>query len=149
MALRVCFDSLAFALSKSPFFIFEEGIGFWLGTNDDVLLGECVCFESFRFALHVPSEDKHGHKLSENLLAGFIQKASDLGLNNLSKARGYWTHEETKVLQEEAVTIVWTNEKLDESALLELARVLLIEANQDAVAVEFKGVIQHITSSSV
>lgn len=145
MTKRVLFPDLTTAQASSPFFIDEEGVGIWLATHDETVLNQGTPFESSRNAIHIPSEDRHAKKLEPSLINGFIEKAQTLGLNHLSYAEGYWTHQDTKLFQKEAVIIVWASHAVAEKALVALAQQILKKANQAAVALELKGVVHHIS----
>jgi hypothetical protein len=145
MSSRVIFPDLKTALATSSFFIDEEGTGIWLGTDDKTHLKQGKCIELKRNALHIPSEDKTGKKLSQTLLKDFLSHAKALGLTKLHKATGYWTHSQSQTLQKEAVQIAWTKQSINKPALLELAQRILKEAHQDTVAYELNGAVEHLS----
>jgi len=140
---RVVFRSVAEALQASPFFIEEEGVGIWLSTDDERLLAKGKLVKSARNAIHIPSLEKNGRQIQAEVIADFCRQAEMLGLNKISRATGYWTLSETGVLQAERVIIAYTEKRVSVEKLRRLASEIIRVANQEAVAIEISGQIEH------
>jgi hypothetical protein len=144
LAIRVLFESVEQARASTPFFIFEEGMGIWLNTTNPHLLAQGQVISLARDAIHIPSLEKSGRPLPAPLAAEFLERAKALGLERVSRARGYWTLSETGELQAEEVLIAWSDTPVAQLRLLELARFILEKGNQDAVAWEEAGEVKHL-----
>ncbi|HRE30232.1 MAG TPA: hypothetical protein PK954_26560 [Anaerolineales bacterium] len=141
---RIFFDSLDDARAVSPFFIAEEGVGIWLGTDDEELLVGRRTLALARDALHVPSLTRAGQPISLAVRNAALERAERLGLRERHAAIGYWTLSDTRELQEEPVDIVFSREGVDPVELQHLAAWLLVAAEQDAVAFELSGRVVHV-----
>jgi hypothetical protein len=141
---RRLFDSLADAQSATSFFISEDGVGIWLGTDEESVLagGQTVVIR--RDALYVPTLTRTGQPVPSIVRAKALERAERLGLRERHAAIGYWTLSETGELQEESVDIVLSREPVDRAALEHLAVWLLEAAEQDAVAYEVSGRVEHV-----
>ena len=149
-APRILFKSVEEAQRHTPFFIYEEGMGIWLSTSDARLLANAEVIFVARDAIHIPSVEKTGKALSRSLIDVFVDQARAIGLNEVRRARGYWTLSETGALQSEDVLIAFSTAQAapsDRSRLIELAHLILRRANQDAVAWEAGGVVKHVRQS--
>ena len=138
-ATRVVFPGPAAALAATPFFINEKGVGCWLSTEDPEILVQGKVMRSERYALHLPSIDQHGKPLSNAVIKGFLHEARRIGLDQRNRATGYWTLSTTGALQQEAIWILYAATEVPADRLRQLARRVLEEGDQDAVAMEVKG----------
>ncbi|MBK8656493.1 MAG: hypothetical protein IPN20_21855 [Haliscomenobacter sp.] len=138
-AVRVVFADLAAAFAAGPFFIDEEGVGCWLGTDDPGLWTKGEVHSSERYALHLPTVDQHGRALPDEMVARFRQEAGNIGLHRCSKATGYWTLSGTGEVQQERVWILHSETAISEIKLRQLALRILNTCDQDAVAIEWEG----------
>ena len=141
---RRLFNTVADAQSATPFFISEEGVGIWLGTDEESVLAGGQTVVITRDALHVPSLTRTGQPVPSIVRAEALKRAERLGLRERHTATGYWTLSETGALQEEAVIIVFGDATLDRHGLEALAHWLLVAADQDAVALEVEGRVWHL-----
>ncbi len=141
---RILFDSIQTAHAASPYFIAEDGVGIWLGTDDEGLLAAGRSIEVVRDALHVPSLKRTGQPVSLAVRAEALGLAERIGLRQRHAATGYWTLSETGELQTESVVIVFSPTPVERQRLEALATWLLRAADQDAVAIEIAGVVVHV-----
>jgi hypothetical protein len=142
--IRILFPSIAAAQARTPFFIDEEGVGVWLSTDDPALIEGMTIIPTRRDAMHLPSVEKTGQAIPKKLLTEFIHRAQAIGLTDFRPARGYWTLSETGDLQAEEVLIACSDQPVGHTHLLELARFILEVGNQDAVAWEEAGQVEHL-----
>ena len=136
---RVIFDSIQSARATSPYFIDEEGLGIWLGTDDPAQLAAGRAIEVVRDALHVPSVTRTGAPLSIAVRAEAIGLAGRIGLRGRHLATGYWTLSHNGELQTEPVLIVFSTTAVNADSLRQVALWLLERGDQDAVAIELRG----------
>jgi len=137
----IIFPNPETALSHTPFFVDEENIGCWVQSNNSSLSALGDQRVSHRFALHIPSQTQKHLPLLTYQIEAFAAAARDLGLNQVSKAVGYWTLD-SGVVQQEPLLIAWSNEPVDEQALREIASRILLDADQEAVAIEVTGTVE-------
>lgn len=114
-------------------------MGIWLFSDRDDLPASLPRVTTTRDAIHLPSVDKNGTLLSEELVNDFLAGAWAIGLVQVHRARGYWTLSETGELQDEDVRIAFSAMPVDPAALRALADKVLLRGNQDAVAFEIAG----------
>lgn len=139
---RVIFDTTASARAVSPYFIDEEGLGVWLGTEDPAQLAAGKVVEVVRDAIHVPSVTRAGTPLSIAVRAEAIGLAGRIGLRERHTATGYWTLSHNSELQTEHVLIVYSLAAVNADGLQKVAAWLLEHADQDAVAIEVRGKVR-------
>ena len=140
---RTIFQSVADALQATPFFIDEEGIGPWLSTSDKNLLARGKIAMSTRDAVHIPSLEKNGDQIRTEVINMLCRQAESIGLTEIGVATGYWTLTETGKLQSEPVLITYSNCGLAPGKLRLLASEIARVANQDAIAIEISGKVEH------
>ena len=140
---RTFFPTPTAALSATPFFVEEEGIGCWVQSDDPAVLAQGQAFESQRFALHIPSQTREHAPLPPGQIAAFEAAARAIRLKQVSLATGYWTLD-SGALQQEPLRIAWSAESVDEQAMRNLARRILAEGGQEAVAIEVAGRVEVI-----
>jgi hypothetical protein len=141
---RIVFPSIEVALKASPFFIDEEGVGPWLSSDDEALYAFGRVIHSTRNAIHIPSLEQSGAIIPEVVIADFCQRAAGIGLSQLSDAVGYWTLAATGVVQKEKVKIAFSDDSVDVVALRHLAQEIILATNQEAVAIEVGGKVEHL-----
>lgn len=139
----IIFPNQQAALRATPFFVEEAGLGCWVQSEDEALLIQGERQLSHRYALHIPSQTRRHAPLPPEQIAAFEAAAYSIGLNHTSQATGFWTLE-NGVLQEEPLQIVWSEEQVDGEALRALARRVLMESDQEAVAIEVAGRVEVI-----
>ena len=137
----IIFPNQPAALRATPFFVEEAGLGCWVQSEDDALLIQGERRLSYRYALHIPSQTRGHAPLLPEQIAAFEAAAYSIGLNDISQATGFWTLE-NGVLQEEPLRIAWSEEQVDAEALRALARRVLLESDQEAVAIEVAGRVE-------
>ena len=141
---RIVFPSIEAARKASPFFIDEEGIGPWLSSYDEKLYSLGTVITTSRNAIHIPSMEQTGVKISESLIVDFCQRAALIGLSRVSNATGYWTLASSGILQKEEVKIAFSHDVIDLDALRRLARHIIQASNQEAVAIETYGRVEQV-----
>lgn len=139
----VLFPDPAAALAATPFFIEEAGLGCWVQTADETVLQKGEPRPASRYALHIPSETWQQKPLEAAKIEAFETAARNIGLLQASPATGYWTLD-SGVLQEEPLRIAWSEEPVDAQALRTLARRILTEGDQEAVAIEVGGKVEAV-----
>lgn len=136
---RFLFDSIETARRHSPFFIEEDGLGIWLFSDRTDLPDDLPRLAIGRDAIHLPSVEKSGAPLPDDLILSFLSAARALGLSKTHRARGYWTLSDSGELQDEDVLIAFSDTPVDPNALHTLAVRVLETGKQDAVAYEVGG----------
>lgn len=139
---RIVFPSIQAALNASPYFIEEEQVGPWLSSADHELQALGMTFNTSRNAVHIPSVEQTGAMLPKSMIADICQRAASIGLTHISNASGYWTLASTGALQKESVKIAFSDDFIDPDVLRDLAREIIVAANQEAVAVEISGRVE-------
>lgn len=140
------FPSRAAALQATPFFVEEPGRGCWVQTDDISVPAQGTPRHSERYALHIPSQTQTHTPLPQEQIREFEAAARAIGLKHISPATGFWTLE-NGLLQEEALLIAWSEEPVAPEALRSLARRVLIESCQEAVAIEVAGKVEIIRTT--
>lgn len=141
---RIVFQSIETAQRASPFFIDEEGVGPWLSSADRDLHSLGTVFTSSRNAIHIPSLERTGAAIPEPIIMDICQQAASIGLTRLADATGYWTLESSGILQKENVKIAFSEEAINPEAIRHLAGIIILKANQEAVAIEINGLVEQI-----
>ena len=144
---RIVFPSIEAARKASPFFIDEEGIGPWLSSQDEKLYSLGTVLTISRNAVHIPSLEQTGARIPESMIVDFCQRAASIGLGQVSNAMGYWTLASSGALQKEEVKIAFSHGMIDLDALRRLAREIILEMNQEAVAIEACGRVEQVFAS--
>ncbi len=144
---RVIFPSIAAARAASPFFIDEHGVGVWLETADPVQLTLGRAINVVREAIHLPTLTKAGSPVPRQVQTEALARARGLGVLEQHPAEGYWTLSTTGDLQHELVTIAFSLVPIAPAPVRALARWLLQAADQDAVAIEVGGRVEHIVGA--
>lgn len=129
------------ARRATPFFVEEAGRRCWVQTDDEAVMALGERRPSNRYALHIPSQTRTHAPLPEEQIAAFEASARAIGLTHLSPATGFWTLE-SGVLQEEPLRIAWSEGPVDAETLRALARRILTEGDQEAVAIEVAGRVE-------
>lgn len=146
---RVVFSSISDARESTPFFIDEEGVGPWLGTDNPEILARGEVILIARDALHIPTLQQNGHPIPLELRSEIEARAAAIGLTQTHRAIGYWTLSESGEQQQENVTIVISSKPVDRASLRDLAEFIIREANQDAVAIEISGKVEQILARNL
>jgi hypothetical protein len=107
-------------------------------SDDPTILAQGKTLEFRRYALHIPSQTREHTPLAPGQIAAFGAASRDIGLDQVSRATGFWTLE-TGVLQQEPLRIAWSDAPVEETALRALVLRILTESNQEAVAIEVAG----------
>lgn len=141
----VLFPDPAAALAATPFFIEEAGVGCWGQTTDEAVLQQGERRPATRYALHIPSETWYRELLDAASITAFIVAARGIGLRQVSRATGFWTLG-SGLLQREPLHIAWSDEAVNLHLLRTLARRILHEGEQEAVAIEVAGMVEMVRS---
>lgn len=144
---RIVFSSTQAAIKASPYFINEEQVGPWLSSADHKLQALGTTFNTSRNAIHIPSLEQTGTMIPESVIADICQRAASIGLTRISNATGYWTLASTGALQKESVKIAFSDDIIDPDTIRNLAREIILAANQEAVAVEISGRVEQLFTS--
>lgn len=137
----VLFPNPAAALAATPFFIEEAGVGCWVQTADEAVLQQGERRPATRYALHIPSETWYQEPLDAASITAFVVAARGIGLRQVSRATGFWTLG-SGLLQREPLQIAWSDEAVKLHLLRALARRILHEGEQEAVAIEVAGSVE-------
>ncbi|MFA5644327.1 MAG: hypothetical protein WC928_02250 [Patescibacteria group bacterium] len=121
---------------------FEPGLGWWsqASEKDHQQLGNPFCSE--RDAIYIPTLQKNGQPVAEEVVHSLKTQASALGLTSLTQAAGMWVLSETGEVQTETIWIAFSSIPIvaeKRPALRALAETTKILANQDEVAREENG----------
>jgi hypothetical protein len=121
---------------------FEPGTGWWSQASkvEHQHIGTPFCSE--RDAIYVPTLQKNGHPVAEEMVIGLKAQASALGLTSVTQAAGMWVLSETGEVQAETIWICYNTDPIPASqrpALKTLAHAIQVLANQDCVAWEEHG----------
>ena len=139
---RIIFPSIEVARQASPFFIDENEIGPWLSSPDLNLWSKGTVQMSSRNAIHIPSLEPTGEKISANIIERFCQRAATLRLDQMRLATGYWTLTSTGELQVEEVRIVFSEKAFSPIILHQLADEIIRATSQEAIAIEISGRVE-------
>lgn len=144
---RVIFPTIEAARAASPFFIDEHGVGIWLETADPTQLTLGRAIDVVREAIHLPTLTRGGNPVPPKVQTEALARARELGLSEQHPAEGYWTLSTPGDLQHERVTIAFSLVPIAPAPVRALARWLLQAADQDAVAIEVGGRVEHIVGA--
>lgn len=143
-ANRVVFPDLATARLASDHFINEEGEGFWVSAEDEQPSSLGKARRSTRYALHLPSCDRYGQRLSDDRVNRCIEAAASIRMCWRNWAVEYQKRYNTDELQEELLWIVYATDTVQPDLLRSLARYVLEVADQEAVTIEMAGEVEII-----
>lgn len=121
---------------------FEPATGWWsqASENNHQVLGSP--FRSQRDAIYIPTLQKNGHPVAEQVVNSLKIQAVALGLTSITQAAGMWVLSDTGEVQTETIWIAYSAIPIEASkrpALRMLAETTKILANQDEVAREESG----------
>ncbi len=118
---------------------FEPGLGWWSQASSKNHQQFGNSFSGVRDAIYIPTLQKDGHPVAEEVVAGLKAQASALGLTSVTQAAGMWVLSETDEVQTETIWICYSTDPIPASqrpALKTLAHEIQVLANQDSVARE-------------
>jgi len=121
---------------------FEPGTGWWSQASEKSHQQFGTPFRSERDAIYIPTLQKNGHPVAEEVVNSLKTQASALGLTSITQAAGMWVLSDTGEVQAETIWIAFSSNPIaDEKrpALRALAETTKILANQDEVAREENG----------
>lgn len=121
---------------------FEPGTGWWSQASEKSHQQFGTPFRSERDAIYIPTLQKNGHPVAEEVVNSLKTQASALGLISLTQAAGMWVLSNTGEVQTETIWIAYSSSPIAASkrpALKALAETTKILANQDEVAREESG----------
>ena len=121
---------------------FEPGLGWWSQASKVNHQQFGSPFRSGRDAIYIPTLQKNGQPVAEEVVHSLKTQASALGLTSLTQAAGMWVLSETAEVQTETIWIAFSSDPISAEkrpALRALAETTKILANQDEVAREENG----------
>lgn len=121
---------------------FEPGIGWWSQASEKNHQKYGNPFRSVRDAIYIPTLQKNGQPVAEEVVHSLKTQASALGLTSITQAAGMWVLSETGEVQAETVWICYSQNPVaaeKRQALKALASTIKVLANQDDVAWEEMG----------
>lgn len=121
---------------------FEPGTGWWSQASEKSHQQFGTPFRSERDAIYIPTLQKNGHPVAEEVVVSLKTQASALGLTSITQAAGMWVLSDTGEVQTETIWIAYSANPIVASkrpALRALAEATKILANQDEVAREENG----------
>jgi hypothetical protein len=138
MKTRV-FDPFA-AVAESGGCTFEPELGWWTQVPSAEQAGELgMPFPGQRDAIYIPTLQKNGEPVSEEVVANLKERAEKLGLTHITRAAGMWVLSETGEVQSETIWIAYGDRASSHDDLAEFAAHIRVAANQDCVAREVAG----------
>ncbi len=99
-------------------------------------------FRSVRDAIYIPTLQKNGQPVAEEVVSSLKIQAAALGLTSITQAAGMWVLSETNEVQAETIWICYSQDPVaaeKRPALKALASTIKVLANQDDVAWEELG----------
>jgi len=121
---------------------FEPATGWWSQASDLNHQQHGTPFRSERDAIYIPTLQKNGRPVAEEVVISLKIQASALGLTSITQAAGMWVLSETGQVQAETIWIAYSATPIaghKRPALKALAETTKILANQDEVAREEAG----------
>lgn len=131
------------AVQKSGGCTFEPERGWWTQTTPEQASELGRPFSDERDAAYIPTLQKNGQPVPEEVVAEVKARATELGLTTLTRAAGMWVLSETGEVQTETIWIA--HGKTKNGSLTALAQHIKAAANQDCVAWENGGEL-HFTN---